>query len=226
MRTLSKSKDGTQAYITDPETLHIYFTGCGANITFGKYNLADRKKNPPDKRIKRLGERLGKGILSNLQRLEKKEMGKLVLKHAKFEMPLSRTVADAEYSELDKKIRRIITGKKGDDLIPVLAFWPFGAYMVIKKNWKKLRKPCISRLSIGDDVNIVSMPSESAVEYQLYAQSLIPENFLACASYSDGSYLYIPTAKMYKEKGYEPSVSITTPEVEERYKEAIRQLFA
>ncbi|MFH1969783.1 MAG: hypothetical protein ABIJ53_05645, partial [Verrucomicrobiota bacterium] len=97
-------------------------------------------------------------------------------------------------------------------------------YMIIKKCWKKLRHPVISKLSIGDDINILSFPAETVVEYQLYAQSLTPEKFLACAAYGEDSYMYIPTAKMFAEKGYEPSAAIASPEVEERYKEAICKL--
>ena len=207
-----------------PDTHHIYFTGCGANITFGKYNLADEKKNPPDERVVRLGEQLGKGIIANLNRLEKKPIGKLEISHDCFEMPLAGFILRASNKSLEKKILRKIENTPENEKNPMAAIWPYGIYLELKRNWVKLCKPRLSLLRIGNDVNILSMPSETVVEYQLYAQSLIPEKFLACAAYNDGTYMYIPTAAMYREKGYEPNASVTTPAIEKAYKGAIKNI--
>jgi hypothetical protein len=99
--------------------------------------------------------------------------------------------------------------------------------MIIARNWEKWRKCHISRMSIGDSVHFLSLPAEMCVEYQLYAQSLIPEQFLACAAYGNGTYHYIPTARMYEEGGYEPEYgSISTADVEMPLKCAIAQVLS
>lgn len=209
---------------SDPSAHHIYFTGCGANITFGKYNLADQTKNPPDERIKKLGEKLGKGIVSNLKRLEKKPLAAIAVKHSSFEMPLASAVSKPDFKTLDASIAKKIKGMPEENRNPMTVMWPYGFYMALRKNWKELSNTVLSLLSIGDEINIMSLPSETVVEYQLYAQSLTPEKFLACAAYGQAAYMYIPIAVMYREKGYEPNASVTTKAVEKKYKAAIKKL--
>jgi len=209
---------------SDPASHHIYFTGCGANITFGKYNLADQVKNPPDDRIRNLGKKLGKGIIANLHRLEKKSIAEITIKYSTFEMPLAPAVSKPDVKTLEADIAKKLKETLKENRNPMTAVWPNGFYIMLKKNSKKLSHPVLSLLSIGDDISIMSLPAETVVEYQLYAQSLVPEKFLACAAYGEAAYMYIPTAVMYKEKGYEPSASVTTPAVEKRYKQAIKKL--
>lgn len=209
---------------SDSAAHHIYFTGCGANITFGKYNLADQKKNPPDERIKKLGEKLGRGIVSNLKRLEKKPLSSISIKHSSFAIPLSSAVSKPDIKSLEANIVKKLKDAEKESLNPMTVVWPYGFYIALRKNWKKLSNPRLSLLSIGDDINIMSLPAETVVDYQLYAQSLIPEKFLACAAYGEAAYMYIPTGIMYKEGGYEPSASVTTKAVEKRYKTAIKKL--
>ena len=69
------------------------------------------------------------------------------------------------------------------------------------------------------------LTAETVVEYQLYAQALIPEQFLAVAAYANGTYHYIPTAKIFDQGGYEPDFgAICTREVEPRYQKAIAEV--
>ena len=49
-----------------PSATHIYLTGCGADVTFGKYTTADKKRN-----LRVLGGRLGAGLIANTQTLER-----------------------------------------------------------------------------------------------------------------------------------------------------------
>jgi hypothetical protein len=185
------------------DTLNIYFNGCGGNITFGKYAI-----NPPEKSLKVLGERLGRGIVSNLERLEDAATGKIKIKRAVFEVPFRKTI------DRGKIYKDFPDDKVVDGIVK--------CYNTLRTKWNKWERAEISRISIGDDVHILSMPGETVVEYQLYAQSLLPEKFLACAAYSNYIYDYIPTAAMFDEGGYEPNVgSFTTPDVEKNYKEAI-----
>lgn len=185
--------------------LNIYFNGCGANLTFGKYSLKDPMEN---RRV--LGERLGKALLENCQSLHPQAVGDIQVKRSYFDFPLDSAITD-------EAIARAIAETENPDKKVF-----FADKLVVRNDFQKWNKACVSRLSIGREVNILSIPGESMVEYQLYAQSLVPERFLACASYSNGIYFYIPTAIMFDEGGYEAEFgSITTPEVERNMKNAI-----
>jgi hypothetical protein len=195
----------------DKNTHHIYFNGCGGDVAFGKYCRKSKEEN-----LKDIGERLGEGIVQNLKHLEKKPMGELILSHASFEFAL--------HPKMHKK--DLLAKLKSNALYDPWweQYWHASYYSIVKE-WEKWKNPTLSRLSIGRYIHILKMPSESSVEYQLYAQSLAPEAFIACAAYGCGYYIYIPTAKMLAEEGYEGDWgSIAGPETEERYKAAIYQL--
>jgi hypothetical protein len=190
----------------DPKTMQLYFTGCGGNITFGKYSLENKEAS-----LKLLGERLGKELLKNCQSLETRKVGDISLKSTIFELPLK--------PELNEKDLTAKLAKAENPREAVL----LSTRLEMVRNWDKWKMLNISKLSIGEDVHILSFPSETVVEYQLYAQSLVPEKFLACAAYACSSYGYIPTAKMYEEGGYEPEYgAVTTVEAEERMNRAIK----
>ena len=181
--------------------LNIYFTGCGGDITFGKYNPGG------DEGIERLGKRLGEGILRNLKRLEEQTIGPLVVKRVAFEVPFSSTIPPAsEYKGEHAQERRY--------QLETLDRW---------------RKASVARLSIGSKVHFLSFDfGEVFVDYQLYAQSLIPEHFLATASYGNGVYWYIPTWAAFEENGgYEtsPLACIVTAEIDKAIRDALRRCF-
>ena len=81
----------------------------------------------------------------------------------------------------------------------------------------------LNSLQIGD-VHILNLPGESMIEFQLYAQRMMPKAFVAVAAYGDCSTGYICTAKAFEEGGYEPTDSVVAPRSEELLKKAIRQL--
>src|SRR5690606_16471916 len=83
----------------------------------------------------------------------------------------------------------------------------------------------LSRLSLGP-ADIVHGPGELFLEYQLYAQSLRPNGFVAFAAYGEGLG-YIPTAAAYPQGGYEvgPSATHLAPEAEAAIQAGLRDLF-
>lgn len=195
----------------DKNTHHIYFNGCGGDIAFGRHTVASREEN-----LKAIGERLGQGILKNIAHLDKKPMGELVFGHASFEFKLHQKM---------HKIDLLAKNKEAALYDPYWEQYWHASYYSIVKEWEKWQNCQLSRLSIGRRIHILAMPSESCVEYQLYAQSLVPEEFVACAAYGRSYYIYIPTTKMLSEEGYEGGWgSISGPENEQSYKDAIFEL--
>jgi len=181
---------------------NIYFTGCGGDVTLGKYNLTGDIQS-----IKRLGKRLGEGILNNLRRLEEQPVGALVVKRVAFEVPFDPTILSAD-------------GLAGEQAVSRRYF------LETIDRW---RQSSLARLSIGPKVHLLSFQlNELFVDYQLYAQSLIPEHFLATAAYGNGIYGYIPTRAAFEESGgYETSARAckVTAEIDETLRDALRRCF-
>ena len=60
-------------------------------------------------------------------------------------------------------------------------------------------------------VQVLHLPGEPFIEYQLKAQELARDAFLCVAGYGDGGPGYIPTDRAYLEGGYEPTVALAAP---------------
>ena len=73
---------------------------------------------------------------------------------------------------------------------------------------------------------VLHLPGELFVEYQLAAQKLRPDLFVAMAAYGDYGPGYIGTEIAYSQGGYEtePRSSLVAPSVERVLMEAIERL--
>jgi len=82
----------------------------------------------------------------------------------------------------------------------------------------------LTALRIGP-ARVVHMPGELFVEYQLAAQGLRPDAFVAMAAYGDYSPGYIGTEIGYSQGGYETGpVSRVAPSVEGVLLQALREV--
>jgi hypothetical protein len=81
----------------------------------------------------------------------------------------------------------------------------------------------LSRLRLGP-VDIVHLPGEPFIEYQLYAQTVRSDRFVAVAGYGDSSTGYFCTDVAYSEGGYEPGMSGVRPGSEKILKETLAEL--
>jgi hypothetical protein len=68
------------------------------------------------------------------------------------------------------------------------------------------------------------LPAESFVEYQLRAQTLAPDRFVATAAYGDGGPWYVPVKEAYPQGGYEVSVANCAPAVDDILTQGLREL--
>jgi hypothetical protein len=68
---------------------------------------------------------------------------------------------------------------------------------------------------------IVHLPGEPFIQYQLYAQQTRKDSFVCTAGYGDGGPGYIPHVEAFQEGGYEPTVSLAGPRSEVILKSAI-----
>jgi hypothetical protein len=85
-------------------------------------------------------------------------------------------------------------------------------------------KISVARLRLGP-VDILHLPGELFVEYQLAAQKLRPQSFVCVAAYGDYGPGYIGTAEAYPQGGYETSiVSRVSPRAEAVLLHAMQEL--
>ena len=75
-----------------------------------------------------------------------------------------------------------------------------------------------------NDVNLLHLPAECFVEYQLRAQESVPGRFVATAAYGDGGPWYIPVKEEYKNGGYELTSTLCDSGIDDLVSEAIQQL--
>jgi hypothetical protein len=73
-------------------------------------------------------------------------------------------------------------------------------------------------------ISILHLPAECFVEYQLRAQQMQPNRFIATAAYGDGGPWYIPVKEEYPKGGYEVSVANCSDAADGIITEGLRKL--
>nr|BAL54989.1 hypothetical conserved protein [uncultured Planctomycetota bacterium] len=188
-------------------TPHLYFTGCAGNVAAGKYNDGAPQNRPL------LAERLYRAM-----RLAEKKAERLPVSSWHWR---TRAVVLPPRSDTDTaRLRAGIADRKQ----PV-AVRNRSAMKLSYRLRAEAKVPIIlSRLILHDKVSVLHLPAEAFVEYQLYAQELVPGHFLAVAAYGDDGPWYIPLRRSFAEGGYEPSVAFAEPDCEDIFKQAIASL--
>lgn len=186
----------------------IYFTGCAGNVAAGKYNDGSH----PMRAV--LAGRVYDGMKASIAATSAAQPATLDWKYTYVEFPPRR---EPQFSE--EHLRAVLT----DTSKP----YPPRMSAAIALAWYERRKsrPAIdvTRYRLGP-ATIVHLPGEAFVQYQLYAQSIAPEQFVAVAAYGDAGTGYICTDKALTEGGYEPTQSLVGPPTEERLKLAIKKV--
>ncbi|MHB8897436.1 MAG: hypothetical protein ACYC6Y_01675 [Thermoguttaceae bacterium] len=178
--------------------LQVHFNGAGGNIGAGKWNDG----TPPYRQI--LADRLAEGMKKAWESVEKYPVGAgdLGWTVEPVVMPLGKHVVVAE---LEKRLADPNT-KDRPEVAKTLTF----AQRCLAGD-----KIDIQCLRLGK-ARVLHMPGELCVEYQLAAQKMRPDLFVAMAAYGEYAPGYICTAIAYTQGGYEASegASHVAPEVE------------
>lgn len=192
-----------------PNVFPIHFNGAGGNIGAGKYNNGDPKNRPL------LAQRLADGMKEAWETTKKSPVS------AKDVSWKSKPVLLPLRDRLDNdKLTAILKNTKARLKDRMRAARDLG-YLQRTQAGKTIDITC---LQIGP-AQVVHMPGELFVEYQLAAQKMAPQNFVCMAAYGDQGPGYIGTKVSYAEGGYETSrVSRTAPEVEEVLMQTLQEL--
>lgn len=190
----------------EPGASHLYFTGCGGNVTAGKYND---------------GAHENRAILAGRVHAAMKEADDKAEIH-----PLenaswcSSPFLFSPREDLDfDRVKSVVADKEQP---------------TSKRNTAAMTCAWLKRLESGRPISLASLdlgpvrtlhlPAETFIEYQLYACGLNPDQRLATAAYADGGPWYIPLERSFDEGGYEPTVAWVSRKTEPLYRAAIAHI--
>jgi hypothetical protein len=180
----------------DPQVMQIYFDGCGGNIGAGKYNDGSPEMRPV------LRDRIYAAMTAAWKATEKHALSKYDWRVEPVKLPpraeMAYAATGAGQTLQDENAAKALRGR---------------AAMML--SWlERIDRPIdITCLDLGV-AQILHLPGEPFIEYQLHAQQAKPGSFVCVAGYGDGGTWYIPTAAAYPEGGYEVSVAFVGPESE------------
>jgi hypothetical protein len=189
---------------------HIHFNGASGNITAGKFNdgaTANRQI---------LADRVAEGMAKALA--------------ATVKTPITaadvawQTIATAfpPSATLDESRLQAIVN---DESKPVRQRCSAATDLVWLRRCLAGEKIAVSCLHLGK-ARVLHLPGELFIEYQLAAQKMRPDLFVAMAAYGDYAPGYIGTEISYSQGGYEtqPGVSLVAPSVERVLLDTIARL--
>jgi len=186
----------------------IYFTGCAGDVTAGKYNDGSHEARL------QLVSRMVKGMQEAIAASRAEPARSIDWEVVKLAMPPRE---DAGFTEAEA--RRSLESES----VPPQP--RLNAAITLAYRQRAARPIEIPMLSLGK-VRIVHLPGEPFIDYQLTAQRLAPECFVAVAGYADGGPGYVCSAASYSEGGYEPTASLVGPRTEMALKGALAELLA
>jgi hypothetical protein len=181
-------------------TPHIHFNGAGGNIGAGKWNDGSHQNRQV------LADRVAAGMKQAWESVEKLPLS---AEDLGWEVePVLLPVADHLNAE---ELQRTLA----DATAEPESRWSAAKHLVWLRRCQEQDPIEIACLQLGP-ARVLHMPGELFVEYQLAAQKMRPDLFVAMAAYGDYAPGYIGTGIAYSQGGYETSerASRVAPEVE------------
>ncbi len=191
------------------EDVHqVYFTGCAGDIACGKYNDAS-----PEAR-EGLYQRLYAGMKASATATKYGPAEDIEWRS----VPLLLTPRDDERWSRKGALATMKNSEKS-------GLHRICAAMFVSWDDRAARPIELTALRMGK-VSVIHLPGEPMIDFQLFAQNLRPDEFVAVAAYSDCGPAYICLESAFPEGGYEPGASHAVPESEPVFREAIRKLLS
>ncbi len=197
-----------QVQAATPETLQIYASGCSGNVTAGKFNDGARENRAALA-----------GRLAEAMQRARTATRRTPLRHADFRVEPLRLEPrqDAGFSPAELEAKLAPSTPPFHQCLAAMGL-----------NWRRrcdaghrIQIPC---LDFGF-AQLLLLPGESYVEYQLAAQAERPDSFVCVAGYGEAACGYVPTEKHFAEK--DPNLTDwcwVAPGCEVRMREAIHRV--
>jgi len=192
----------------EPDCMHIYFNGCGGNIGAGKYNNGSKEA-----RVE-LTQRMFDGITTSNAMLKPEPIRSFAWETEDILPPL-----DPRFNE-----EQLLVGIRNKTNRVVARNRPSYTVAFIRRV-KEGIPITLSSLHVND-ISMLHLPAESFIEYQLRAQAIAPNRFVACAAYGDGGPWYIPVKEAYPQGGYAVGVSWCSPQIDPLMSNGIQTLLS
>jgi len=174
----------------------VYFTGCGGDVAFGKYNDGTRAARD------RLVERLDRGMRQSVASVTPYPVDSFDWRTVPVRFGSRR-----EPSFSSDQCRRVLADPKSSDSQKLKAAITLAWNQRVADGDRVL----LYRLAIGP-VQIVHLPGEPFVEYQLAAQKMAPGSFVAVAGFGDCGMSYIGGDRIFTDRGgYEQTWALAGP---------------
>ena len=192
----------------EPDCLHLYFNGCGGNIGAGKYNNGSKEA-----RVE-LTQRMFDGITTSNAMLKPEPIRSFAWETEDILPPL-----DPRFNE-----EQLLVGIRNKTNRVVARNRPSYTVAFIRRV-KEGIPITLSSLHVND-ISMLHLPAESFIEYQLRAQAIAPNRFVACAAYGDGGPWYIPVKEAYPQGGYAVGVAWCSPQIDPLMSNGIQTLLS
>jgi hypothetical protein len=190
--------------------LHVHFNGAGGNIGAGKWNDG----RPQQRQI--LADRMSEGM-----KLAWEQLQPVPVHESDIQWSSVRTALPAASHLKEQNLVAILRDENAKAETRLSA----ASHLAWLRRCESGHQVEIGCLAIGS-ARVLHLPGELFVEYQLAAQQLRPDLFVAMAAYGDYGPGYIGTEIAYGQGGYETSdrASRVAPAVETVLMKAITQL--
>lgn len=165
----------------DPQVFQMYFSGCSGNVTAGKFNDGSELNRP------QLADRMYQAMVAAWRDTRRMPLEQASFRHAPLEL-----------------MPRTTTGFSRDELLAQLDDErPFRQCLAaMGLSWRQ-------RVEAGQPIDVVAidfgeaqillLPAEAYVEYQLFAQQVRPESFVMTIGYGECAPGYIPIDERWRE---------------------------
>ncbi len=191
------------------ELPHIHFDGAGGNVAAGKYNDGSQEKRPL------LAGRLAEGMKLAWQSQKKSPI------HAS---DVDWSVVRVSLPVRDTLVEEKLLAKICSEDEPTKERLRAARDLTFVRRMNNGHRIPLTCLKLGT-ARVLHMPGELFVEYQIAAQDMRPDDFIAMAAYGDYGPGYIGTEIAYGQGGYETGrVSRVAPNVEHVLMDAMSQL--
>lgn len=184
----------------------VYFTGCSGDVACGKYNDASKEAREG------LYERLYAAMKTSVESTQYKPAQDANWRSVPLRFEPRN---DARFNVADSDLIMRDSGKSPLERLIAAMFLSWA---------QRVEKPIdLTMMRLGD-IAFVHLPGEPMIEFQRYAQELLPDAFVAVAAYGDCGPAYICPDRVYAEGGYEATASHSAPGAEALFRDAIKNL--
>ncbi len=166
-----------------PNCLQIYYSGASGNVTAGKYNTGERKNRTV------LANRLHVAMVKAWDNTKKHPLRLVQFRNAKVKL-VPRNHSGFAAADFQSKLV-----KGGDPWQQCLA----AMGLSWRQRCERGQPVDVPAIDLGV-AQLLLLPGESYVEFQLAAQKMRPGQFIMVAGYGEGGTGYIPTEKHWREK--------------------------